>query len=100
MNPRFILAVTDFSSHGGNALSRAALLSAEHGAALKIAYIALPGDTPPPDAAARLDHHALQLSQAHGISALPAGKHRPAPSGGATQREAPVSQPAGGGRLH
>lgn len=74
MNPRFILAVTDFSSHGDNALSRAALLSAEHGAALKIAYIALPGDTPPPDAATRLAHHALQLSQAHGIPARPAGR--------------------------
>lgn len=74
MTPRFILAVTDFSSHGDNALSRAALLSAEHGAALRIACIALPGDTPPADAATRLSHHALQLSQAHGISARPAGR--------------------------
>ena len=33
--PHSILAVTDFSAHGDNALSRAALLCAEHGAPLK-----------------------------------------------------------------
>jgi nucleotide-binding universal stress UspA family protein len=74
MTPRFILAVTDFSSQGNNALARAALLSAEHGAALKLAYIGWPGDTAPADAGTRLAHHALQLSQAHGISARVAGR--------------------------
>lgn len=74
MTPRFILAVTDFSSQGNNALARAALLSVEHGAALKLAYIRSPGDTSPADAVTRLAHHALQLSQAHGISAHAAGR--------------------------
>lgn len=74
MTPRFILAVTDFSSRGDNALARAALVSAEHGAALKLAYIGWPGDTAPADAATRLAQHALQLSQAHGISARAAGR--------------------------
>lgn len=68
MTPRFILAVTDFSSHGDNALLRAALLSAEHGAELKLAHIHWLGDNSPMDAATRLSHHALQLSQAHGIA--------------------------------
>ena len=68
MTPRFILAVTDFSSHGDHALLRAALLSAEHGAELKLAHIHRLGDNSPMDAATRLAHHALQLSQAHGIS--------------------------------
>jgi nucleotide-binding universal stress UspA family protein len=74
MTPRFILAVTDFSSHGDNAVSRAALLSAEHNAVLKLAYVRYPGDTSPADAATRLAHHALQLSQAHGISARASGR--------------------------
>lgn len=69
MTPRFILAVTDFSLQGDNALARAALLSAEHGAELKLASIGWPGDTAPADAGTRLAHSALQLSQAHGISA-------------------------------
>jgi len=69
MTPRSILAVTDFSVHGHNALNRAALLSAEHGASLTLAYLALPGETPPPDAATRLNHHALQLSERHDIKA-------------------------------
>ena len=68
MTPRSILAVTDFSVHGHNALDRAALLSAEHGAALRLAYLSYPGETPPADAATRLSHHALQLSQLHGIN--------------------------------
>jgi nucleotide-binding universal stress UspA family protein len=74
MTPRFILAVTDFSSQGDNALARAALLSVEHGATLKLVYIAYPGDTPPSDAATRLAHHALQLSQVHGITVQAAGR--------------------------
>ncbi|MGJ7574870.1 universal stress protein [Variovorax sp. RB2P76] len=74
MTPRFILAVTDFSSQGNNALNRAALLSAEHGAALKLAYIGWPGDTGPADAGTRLAHCALQLSQAHGLSVRTAGR--------------------------
>lgn len=74
MTPRFILAVTDFSSQGDNALARAALLAAEHGAALKLVCIAYPDDTPPADAPTRLAHHALQLAQAHGISARAAGR--------------------------
>ena len=67
MTPRSILAVTDFSIHGGRALDRAALLSAEHGAVLKLACLAYPGEAPPSDAATRLAHHALQLSQIHRI---------------------------------
>jgi nucleotide-binding universal stress UspA family protein len=74
MTPRLILVVTDFSVHGNNALARAALLSAEHGAALKLAYIHSPGDTSPADAATRLAHHALQLSQTYGISARAASR--------------------------
>jgi nucleotide-binding universal stress UspA family protein len=67
MTPRSILAVTDFSPRGNNALARAALLSAEHGATLKLVYLAYPGEAPPADAATRLAHHALQLGQRHGI---------------------------------
>jgi nucleotide-binding universal stress UspA family protein len=67
VTPRSILAVTDFSAHGDNALSRAAQLCAEHGAPLKLIYLAYPGEPPPPDAGCRLAHHALQLGQRHGI---------------------------------
>lgn len=67
MTPQTILAVTDFSVRGDNALARAALLSAEHGATLKLVYFAYPGEAPPADAATRLAQHALQLSQRHGI---------------------------------
>jgi nucleotide-binding universal stress UspA family protein len=74
MIPRFILGVTDFSSRGDSALARAAMLSAEHGAALKLVHITYPGATPPADAATRLAHHALQLSQAHGIPVRAAGR--------------------------
>ncbi|RZI64630.1 MAG: universal stress protein [Variovorax sp.] len=68
MTPRSILAVTDFSMDGDHALNRAALLSAAQGATLKLVYLAYPGETPPADAATRLAHHALQLSQVHGIA--------------------------------
>ena len=66
MIPRSILAITDFSVQGNHALDRAALLCAEHGATLKLLCVAFPGE-PPPDAACRLSHHALQLEQRHGI---------------------------------
>lgn len=75
MSPRFILAVTDFSAQGDNALARAALLCAEHGAALKLACIRWPGETSPADAATRLAHHARQLAQAHRIPAQAASRH-------------------------
>lgn len=65
--PHSILAVTDFSAQGDNALSRAAHLAAEHGATLKLIYLAYPGEPPPPDAGCRLAHHALQLGQRHDI---------------------------------
>lgn len=64
-----ILAITDFSKLGDRALSRAAHLCAEHGATLKLISLAHRGEPMPPDAASRLDHHALQLSQRHGIRA-------------------------------
>ncbi len=67
MTPRSILAVTDFSQQGGHALARAALLCAEHRAPLTLVYLAHPGEAPPPDAAVRLSHHALQLRQRHHI---------------------------------
>lgn len=67
MTPRSILAVTDFSLHGGHALARAALLCVEHGASLTLVYRAHPGEASPPDAAVRLSHHALQLRQRHNI---------------------------------
>ena len=67
MTPRAILAVTDFSAQGDNALSRAALLAVEHGATLKLLYLAYPGEPPPPDAARRLAQHAMQLSERHDI---------------------------------
>lgn len=67
MTLRSILAVTDLSWHGGHAIARAALLCAEHCATLKLVYRAHPGEAPPPDAAVRLMHHALQLKQRHGI---------------------------------
>jgi nucleotide-binding universal stress UspA family protein len=77
MTLRSILAVTDFSSHGDNALTRAALLCAEHGAALKLACIRWPGDSAPMDSVTRLTHHALQLSQAWGIPVRAVGQlHR------------------------
>lgn len=74
MSPRFILAVTDFSNQGAHALDRAALLSAEHGALLTLAYLGHPKETPPADAANRLDQHARQLSQVHGIQVRAAGR--------------------------
>ena len=73
MTTRPILAVTDFSSHGDNALTRAALLCAEHGIALELACIGCP-DSPPADALSRLAQHAQQLSRAHGIVARGAGR--------------------------
>ncbi|RYF54329.1 MAG: universal stress protein, partial [Comamonadaceae bacterium] len=77
MTPRTILAVTDFSPRGDHALARAALLSAEHGAALKLACIRWPGDAAPVDAVTRLTHHALQLSQARGTPVRAVGRlHR------------------------
>lgn len=69
MIPGFILAATDFSPRGNNAMSRAALLCAEHDATLKLAHLAYPGETAPADASIRLARHALQLSQRHGIRA-------------------------------
>lgn len=74
MTPRSILAVTDFSAHAHNAMNRAALLSAEHGAQLRLAYLAYPAEAPPADAANRLVQHALQLSHVHGIHARAAGR--------------------------
>jgi nucleotide-binding universal stress UspA family protein len=67
MTPRSILAVTDFSQKGGHALARAALLCAEHRAPLTLVYLPHPGEAPPPDAAVRLLHNALQLRQRHNI---------------------------------
>lgn len=69
MTPRSILVVTDFSPCGHHALSRAALLAAQHDAALRLVYLAYPAEAPPEDAATRLAHHALQLTQRHGIRA-------------------------------
>lgn len=74
MTPRSILVVTDFSVRGHNALERAALLSAEHGAALRMAYLSYPGEAPPADAATRLSYHALQLSQRHRIEVSAASR--------------------------
>lgn len=74
MTPHSILAVTDFSVQGDHALTRAALLSAEHGATLKLLYLPYPGEVPPPDAAGRLAHHASQLSQRHNIRVRAAGQ--------------------------
>ena len=74
MSPRFILAVTDFSAHGAHALDRAALLGAEHGAALTLAYLGGPSEAPPADAASRLEQHARQLAQLHGIKVRAAGR--------------------------
>ena len=70
MTPRSILVVTDFSELGGHALARAALLGAEHRAALQLVYVAQPGEVPPPDVAVRLSHHALQLRQRHQIAVM------------------------------
>ena len=67
VTPYSVLAVTDFSERGDYALARAAHLCVEHGATLKLLYTAYPGEPPPPDAACRLAHHALQLGQRHGI---------------------------------
>lgn len=67
MIPRSILAVTDFSMQGGHAIARAALLCAQHGATLKLIYLAHRDEAPPQDAAVRLSHHALQLRLRHNI---------------------------------
>lgn len=67
MNPHSILAVTDFSIVGDRALARAALLSAAHGASLKLAYLPPASERPPPDAACRLALHARQLGRRHAI---------------------------------
>lgn len=73
MSPRSILAVTDFSHQGTHALERAALLGAEHGAVLTLAYLGDRAEAPPADAASRLGQHALHLSQAHGIRVRASG---------------------------
>lgn len=62
-----ILAITDFSTGTDAVLARAAQLAVEHGATLKLMYVAPGGELPCPDAACRLSHHALQLRQRHGI---------------------------------
>lgn len=62
-----LLAVTDFSTQGDRALHRAALIAAEHGATLTLLHFFRPGDARPPDAAVRLEHHALQLQQRHQV---------------------------------
>ena len=67
MNPQSILAITDFSDNTDAVLSRAALMAAEHGAALKLMYARPVGDVSCPDAARRLTHHATQLGQRHGV---------------------------------
>ncbi|RZJ14255.1 MAG: universal stress protein [Acidovorax sp.] len=67
MTPRSILAVTDFSVQGSHAIARAALLCAEHRATLTLVYLAHQAGLPPPDAAVRLSHHALQVRQRHNI---------------------------------
>jgi len=74
MTPHAILAVTDFSAQGDNALSRAALLAAEHGATLKLIYLAYRGEPPPPDAGCRLAHHAMQLGERHDIPVRPVSR--------------------------
>jgi len=74
MSPRFILAVTDFSKQGAHALDRAALLGAEHGAMLTLAYLGQPAEAPPADAANRLEQHARQLARLHGIQVRAAGR--------------------------
>lgn len=74
MTLRSMLVVTDFSTCGNNALSRAARLAAQHGAPLRLVYLAFPGDAPPEDAATRLAHHALQLGQRHGVRASAASR--------------------------
>ncbi|WP_144299034.1 universal stress protein [Variovorax paradoxus] len=71
MTPHSLLAVTDFSTLGDHALSRAAHLCASHNATLDLAYLAQPGETPPADAVCRLAHHALQLGQRHDIRVRP-----------------------------
>lgn len=67
MNLRSILACTDFSTSTDAVLSRAALLACEHAAMLKLIYVPPANELPCPDAACRLSHHALQLTQRHGI---------------------------------
>ena len=67
MNPRYVLAVTDFSAWGDKALARAACLCVEHGAALKLIYFAGSPEARPLDIATRLSHHAVQLEQRHDI---------------------------------
>lgn len=74
MTLRSMLVVTDFSPCGNKALSRTARLAAQHGAALRLVYLAFPGDAPPEDAATRLAHHALQLGQRHGVRASAASR--------------------------
>ena len=67
MTPRSILAVTDFSQAGDHALARAAQLSVQHGAQLKLLCVAYPGEPLPPDAVSRLELHALQLGLRHDL---------------------------------
>lgn len=67
MFPRSILAVTDFSLQGSHAISRAALLCAQHSSTLNLIYLAPVDEAHPPDAAVRLSHHALQLQRRHEI---------------------------------
>ncbi len=67
MTPHSVLAVTDFP-HSETMRSLAQpFSSAEHGATLNLVYLAYPREAPPEDASTRLAHHALQLSQRHGV---------------------------------
>lgn len=68
MTIRSVLALTDFSAQGEQALDRAALVAVEHGAELRIMYFV---DVPNPnlrDPFERLAQRARQLARRHGIS--------------------------------
>lgn len=62
-----VLALTDFSTTGEQALERAAQVAASHGASLRLLYAADRHDSKFSDPHARLDQRARQLARRHGL---------------------------------
>ena len=85
MRLQHILAATDFSRPAEQALDRAALLAAEHGAALELVFVGDQGRGQPTGPAERLAQRARQLARRH---RLPHVQALPLPAAGAGRARA------------
>ncbi len=78
MRIQTIVALTDFSAPAEQALDRAALLAAQHGARLELLYVAEQQDAKFCDPQARLAQRARQLARRHALAV----QARPVPDAG------------------